>query len=511
MKSEVYLNTQKMRRINKIAMNSKKKIRFDESTLILKERKVAEFCDYLIELYSIISCDCFFGKQEESIYKNQLSVIEKIKDDPSDFDLNLIKGFVYLRNKNEEKSYKYLTNALQVDKTIDLPYSLRATIASEINPENKNDAKNAVQINPSARNYFILATNLADEKDDKELRKAINYCDKAIQLIPNFACAYKIRANSYLKLKDFNKASKNFEKCIEIGHEHRLYYSYWHSLFNENKYLEALKVAKIGAYYNFNAIDYQLSIGVTYMMLNKFEDAISYLEKYFIEQPDSKLEEVTLKVAQKKVEDDVTQNKVNNALLNDAKKHFQENDFQNAINLFESHLKKGGDLYHEDLDIYLKSLLKKRNKEVAFGVNNKIYKKLNDLKYSSDAKIAAGENLLKEEENIVKLIVYNSSTIIGFGKYAGKDISTLIEEDPHYILWCIVNLTHFSIEKSLFLEDRLKSEAKFLIALEYNLIKQLIIEKWDLIEDNYIRSYDMEGDWGSLYGEEAEIGSWNTH
>ena len=69
------------------------------------------------------------------------------------------------------------------------------------------DAKRAVLLNPSARNYFFFAKTFGDVKGDKmDATKAMNYYNKVIQLKPDFACAYNNRANLYTDLLDYKNA-----------------------------------------------------------------------------------------------------------------------------------------------------------------------------------------------------------------------------------------------------------------------------------------------------------------
>jgi len=48
----------------------------------------------------------------------------------------------------------------------------------------------------------------------------------------------------------------------------------------------------------------------------------------------------------------------------------------------------------------------------------------------------------------------------------------------HYILWCIVNLEHFALYVEDLWNPTLSSQPNYNLAIEYNLIKELFIEKW---------------------------------
>jgi len=128
-----------------------------------------------------------------------LNKAKTFKDNKADFDLNFAKGFIFLNNKNEQEAFKYLTIAIELNPLSDICYSLRATLEDSINPSKLDDAKEAVLLNPNARNYFRLANSY----DDKELKNAITYFEKATSLNDKFACAYNNMALRYKSLKDY--------------------------------------------------------------------------------------------------------------------------------------------------------------------------------------------------------------------------------------------------------------------------------------------------------------------
>ena len=137
----------------------KTNLQFLEAIKFLEEKNISEFSKFLLNLYGNINCNCFFRKIDKSTFLQLEILIEKIEDDISNFDLNLVKGFIYLRNKKLLKAYKYLINAINLNKKIDLPFSLRAEIGNPDNFNNQDDAKKAVSINPIARNFFVLANS----------------------------------------------------------------------------------------------------------------------------------------------------------------------------------------------------------------------------------------------------------------------------------------------------------------------------------------------------------------
>ncbi len=266
----------------------KEQIKFEQANKALEEKRVSDFCAQLIDLEKDLTCNCFFRNQEKSIYENQLEIIEQIEDNEADFDINLTKGFVYSRNNMHSEAYRYLTNAIAINNMIDLPYTLRAFVEPEINPDYNEDAKRAVLLNPSARNYFFLAKTFGDVKGDKmDATKAMNYYNKVIELRPDFTCAYNNRAILYTDLLDYKNAILDYKKCIELNETHWSYYALWHYLVQEGRLEESLKYAKLGAKMHPNNINYQLCLGESNLKLHRYEASRYHLQIYLDVHPEN--------------------------------------------------------------------------------------------------------------------------------------------------------------------------------------------------------------------------------
>jgi tetratricopeptide (TPR) repeat protein len=459
-------------------MISKRQEKFIEASQLLEEANISSFCDYLIELYADLTCNCFLNDQTKTTFKKQLELIEQLEPNTLDFEFNLVSGYIYLKNKREEQAYWYLTKAIELDNSIDLSYSLRAAIEPEINPEYEEDAMNAVLLNPSSRNYFVLANTYDYKNENNELEKQLICFGKAIQLRPDFACAYNNRAIKFKEFKDYNNAIEDYKKCIAIENTHWAYYDLWYCLDVEKRYIEALKYAKLGAVIHSKKIKYQFCLGVANDRMENYVIAINHYEKYLKNNPE---DEVTKKKIQ------VSKIKLNNNYLANAQKRFHNEIFDQAVHLFEKYIEGGGRLSGEALDLYFLSLLKNNNKDFILGEGNSIFTRLDELKTSYKEKTEIDEGFSDEEENASKLIRYQSSYNIGFGKYEGESLAKAIEIDSYYIIWCIINLEHFSISKALFLDEKIKSDPDYLIALDHNLNKELIIKKWNPTGDNNYR------------------------
>ena len=89
--------------------------------------------------------------------------------------------------------------------------------------------------------------------------------------------------------------------------------------------------------------------------------------------------------------------------------------------------------------------------------------------------------LTEDEENANKLKAYDYSSTLNFGKYQGLKLNIIIDLEPSYILWCIINLIHFSVDKSILLDKKFRMQDDFLLAVEINYIKGVVLnkrEKW---------------------------------
>lgn len=491
-------------------MNDSIHTKFKEANQTLENGDVIEFGKCLIDIHSNLTCNCYFRDQKEVDYDRQLELVSKYTGDESSFYLNLVKGFIYLNIKDEKESYKYLTKAIEIDSSCDVPYSLRASIEPEINALFEEDAKTAVLLNPSARNYFVLANSYDYKNDELGLKNSLIYFGKTISLRPDFACAYYNRAIRLKNNKDFQGAVNDYMKCIDINKKHWAYYQLWFCLDELNRYDEALKYIEIGAKIHSDDIIYQYGLGVANSRIGNYEVGIKHYERYLEVDPKNSSALGNIEICKKNIK---------KQFLISAKESYKVRDYKKANNLFEKYIEDETELNEDDLYLYLLSLLKNNNQETSIDNTNQIYIRLDTLKSLYSKKVENQDELTEEEENANKLMEYQSNYRVGFGNYEGEILSSIINKDPKYVLWCIVNLDHFSINKALLSNPKLRNEPLFFSALEHNLIKEKIIEKWTLDEDDYDYDYrddykddyaDIEGDWGGLYGEEAETGYWNT-
>lgn len=202
----------------------KEKLLFQAKNFLLKG-DVSSFTKTIIELYNNhFTCNFFLREQKDEYWQTLKTSIEKFIDDADNFALNFAKGFIYLMCKEESKAYTYLSKAINNSPTNDIVYTLRATIDSGINKHNIEDAEVAVGLNPSARNYFVLAGSFNNGRENESLKyyeKSIELYHKCKEIWPhNFAALHYLRLSENAlvssaikdyKNKNYNETEKKFE------------------------------------------------------------------------------------------------------------------------------------------------------------------------------------------------------------------------------------------------------------------------------------------------------------
>jgi len=267
--------------------------------------------------------------QNDIVYKDLYLTIKWYENENSrDFYLNIALSFVYLMNNYYQAAYKQLTNAIEINESFEkgytfspeinldknpnsieeakysnlentslrtylrtresyiLPYSLRALIPSEINPNNVEDATYTVLLNPTSRNYHVLANTLRQSQSKSELKKAIIFYGKAIELRPDFACAYNKRALTYQKIERHKNAIDDFKKCIELDKTHCSFLSLLECLILKNEFSEVIEYANLELKIQPENIEYQKMLGIAYKNLNDHESASEHFKRYLLEKPD---------------------------------------------------------------------------------------------------------------------------------------------------------------------------------------------------------------------------------
>ncbi|MDT3403570.1 exodeoxyribonuclease X C-terminal domain-containing protein [Mucilaginibacter terrae] len=120
-------------------------------------------------------------------------------------------------------------------------------------------------------------------------------------------------------------------------------------------------------------------------------------------------------------------------------------------------------------------------------------------------------------ENLLKLKMYTSQDYLEWGKYQGKKISEVLLLDFEYLLWCLINLDHFSIDPPFFIYFFLLTKKDLKKEIEFNLIKQLLYSNY-LEEDseletddrsNYYYGYNSSDEFNFYEGYEGNNDAWD--
>ncbi len=91
------------------------------------------------------------------------------------------------------------------------------------------------------------------------------------------------------------------------------------------------------------------------------------------------------------------------------------------------------------------------------------------------------------QSKIIGMKTYLTHFQLSFGKHQGKRLDEIVIEDPNYLNWCIIHLSHFFIGKSTILELQ-NINPKFKISPE---AEQQLESK---LEDFEAEQYDRDND-----------------
>lgn len=186
---------------------------------------------------------------------------------------------------------------------------------------------------------------------------------------------------------------------------------------------------------------------------------------------------------------------MNNTKLETARQLINEGNLQEGKLYFDSYLDELENQFDyndtsyiaEVKNEYLQLLINVNNLNIS--EENSIYKLIDETKSRILEENDNGEDLTEYEDNTRKLMSYKLGYRVHWGNYAENEIIEIIHSDPKYVLWCILNLEHFAVDNSVFLFKGIRQEPDLIKALETNLIKKMIIEKWDEYYDSEYNDY----------------------
>lgn len=434
---------------------------FDEANESFELKDYSKYVNKIIEIYNKINCNCFFNMQDNRIFQEQLNFITTKHFIAKNWENYFIKGFVFLMNEKQNLAYENLSIALEIKKH-PLLYSLRSTLNHDNNSENLKDSEIAIQLDPSARNFFNRAKLFSKIRNKERSIKNLEYLNKAIELKPDFSCAYNNRAIQYQKNKDLDKALLDYKSCLYYQPNHWASESLIEYLRELGKISEALFYTNLAIENSNDKEKYILKKTEILVDLKEFGEAINHLNYFIKKFPDNfriqyELEQINAKRIK--------------FYIKKAQKYFLKNKFKKASVYYEIINSNKEFLSKTDLLNYLISLLK---------VNIKSY----------DFESEIHEFKIKNPDIVTK--EYDSLTYLNYGKYKGKQIYEVESIDPNYILWCVINLKHFTISNLSFLKPAIRKNILFYSALEKNITKQEFIEKVPALQLNYYRHVNFQ-------------------
>lgn len=525
-------------------------ITLDKALQFLTEGNLNGFVENITELYSNqLTCNCFLAEQPKSVWTLMLSKLDGLEDNEQDYNLNFAKGFLYLRSSVYDKAYLHLTYTIKQRPLLSILYNLRSYIPIKENPNRLDDANEAVLLHPSAKNYFTVAGIIQDAagssgggyfirthspESDRihkiNTEKALMLYERVITLNPEFECAYANKASMYLRLNETEQAASLYEKCLRLNPNHWCWTPLWRCLKEldaEGRYLSIIEYIEKLIQLQPDKPDWYLELTFAYEGLENYQKAIEYHSIY-------------LSKASGAAKDGQRQNDIKNTLssgLKDKAEYLAERGkFNDALYCFNIYLQDHKFEYLYEVETYLKVLVKSHDPSIDLSENSFIYQELDRLKtvYLEKISYSVPSCVLKhkdnpepteDEINANKLMKYLSTYKIGFGNYTGDTIKEVLEKDPHYLLWCIVNLHHFAISNSLLMDKRFIEDELYLKAIEINLMKTKLIEDWtpEQDEDSSYGGYDDNdydrdtfdaltdgqlGDWDDFGGDVDDARAW---
>lgn len=239
---------------------------------------------------------------------------------------------------------------------------------------------------------------------------------------------------------------ENYKQCFEIySINYQGYYYRGDLKYFVKDYIGAIqeytKAIEINPTYDFA----YNSRGICKCFLNDYSSAIEDFNKAL--ELDSKNDKAGFNKNKAKMK--ILQN-----TLNDATEEYENKNYKKALSQFEIyfHNSRFNSILSPVEDIataYLFFQLKANDSNAKLNTGNTYYLYLDTLIQQYNVKKDRKEKTTEDEDNAHKLIEYHSCYLIGFGKYEGQKVEDIIQKDCQYILWCILNLYHFSISNIL--------------------------------------------------------------
>ncbi len=401
-------------------------------------------------LFKKISCDCFIEGHQETLEKH-LKIINSLFFDGNSFEYNLACGFLKLysdiyepapkivlfrANEDKTSAIYHLKKAIDLKDNDDLCYSLASKAEfkskSKLNKQSCLEyAHKAVNMNPSANNYFALGQA---QGNCNKFNEAIHSFLAAIDLNNNFPHAYRYIYRIYLWTREYERAKEYAQLAISRFNDKWSYYYYSKILIGLQDYKAALKYSKKGLNLFPSERLFNLLIAEILEHMGEIKESLHMYEIV----SSSKIEESEYARNQiKRI------NKIEIARkLQKASDFYDLKDYKKSIEWYEQVI---SEIEKSHIRKYLSAKVKLKHGEIQIDTIHPIYKRLEELmELASSTKYDPKLSFYTQEYRSVKNIKeYYEDDLIKFGKYKGEILEEIIYKDAEYILWCIINLDHF--------------------------------------------------------------------
>ena len=121
------------------------------------------------------------------------------------------------QNRQPKQSLKLVEQSLFLDNTLSFSWALHSVVLGELKqlPSAIESMNRAIALNPYEANYLLTKASYHARLGN--LKKALKYCDRALEIRENFAAAYLMKARLLFLRKKDRLASENYLLAQEAG------------------------------------------------------------------------------------------------------------------------------------------------------------------------------------------------------------------------------------------------------------------------------------------------------
>jgi tetratricopeptide (TPR) repeat protein len=263
------------------------------------------------------------------------------------------------------------------------------------------------------------------------------------------------------KKKIYSKAIQEFNYCIEKNSNYACYFELSLAYYFNRQLKLALAIAQKG-FNNKSETSFLWIMGLCYFDLHNYIEAIRYFNKYLETRESQTIESMLIKSKQLSFL----------CYIRRFKKTLSKKKIMRSIKLFERLLEDNKKVIeNDDLKNYYYCLIAQEKPNLDIQYKNPYYERLAKIHRTA----FLNRETTKSDYPLQKS--YGRRSTLKFGKHLDKSIIKIIEDDPNYILWCLINLDHFIIDTELLNDSRLKNQKNYLKALELFLVKDLFLNR----------------------------------